>query len=135
MAKGTAERRAIYLPRKTIDVVDRDKIQTTSARMVGIVYAYDQFVIDNLVPSLTAQDYQKLALLWQLTPDKFKESDYFDDMTRSQIFATSEVLISLSSSDDFSIEFITKAIKNINDSKDSKEAMLLTIEINMKCNK
>ena len=56
-------------------------------------------------------------------------------MTKSQIFATSEVLISLSSSDDFSIEFITKAIKNINDSKDSKEAMLLTIEINMKCNK
>lgn len=63
MAKGNAERRAIYLPRKTIDIVDRDKIQTTSARMVGIVYAYDQFVIDNLVPSLTAQDYQKLALL------------------------------------------------------------------------
>ena len=129
MAKGNAERRAIYLPSKTVKIVDIDTRKSTSARIVSIIHAYYELVKENLNEQLTEGNYRDLVASYknESTAD-FETSALFNGMTRSQILATEEVITALSEHENISNELIASTLENIKKTQHIKESSNKKVE-------
>ena len=131
MAKG---RRSIHLPEKVAGVIDRDEGQSTSARVVGIVYAFSAFVAENLVDRFTPDDYRDLIATWKNTPSEYSNHPLFAGLTTSQRLATGEVVVCLVGTQALTDKAINAVLTELKAALDVKEVMREVHKININGN-